>query len=114
MLPDNLTVVDLGPRRDEERAPLFEIGQVIGQHIRSGDLVVNPTKRKPGTGHRAAPTGEDEQLPPHRILSLDDAIEYLNADELLEATPGSLRIRKKELKQHLREKVARKAKFAVA
>jgi len=89
-------------------------GQVIGQHIRSGDLVVNPTKRKPGTGHRAAPTGEDEQLPPHRILSLDDAIEYLNADELLEATPGSLRIRKKELKQHLREKVARKAKFAVA
>ncbi|MEE2832051.1 MAG: translational GTPase TypA [Candidatus Latescibacterota bacterium] len=89
-------------------------GQVIGQHIRSGDLVVNPTKRKPGTGHRAAPTGEDEQLPPHYILSLDDAIEYLNADELLEATPGSLRIRKKELKQHLREKVARKAKFAVA
>ena len=89
-------------------------GQVIGQHIRSGDLVVNPTKRKPGTGHRAAPTGEDEQLPPHRILSLDDAIEYLNADELLEATPGSLRIRKKELKQHLREKVVRKAKFAVA
>jgi GTP-binding protein len=89
-------------------------GQVIGQHIRSGDLTVNPTKRKPGTGHRAAPTGEDEQLPPHRIMTLDDAIEYLNADELLEATPGALRIRKKELKQHLREKVARQAKFATA
>jgi GTP-binding protein len=89
-------------------------GQVIGQHIRFGDLLVNPTKRKPGTGHRAAPSGEDEQLPPHRILSLDDIIEYLNADELMEVTPGALRIRKKELKSHLREKVARQAKFAVA
>jgi GTP-binding protein len=89
-------------------------GQVIGQHIRFGDLLVNPTKRKPGTGHRAAPSGEDEQLPPHRILSLDDIIEYLNADELMEVTPGALRIRKKELKSHLRERVARQAKFAVA
>ncbi|HJP32224.1 MAG: translational GTPase TypA [Candidatus Latescibacteria bacterium] len=89
-------------------------GQVIGEHIRSGDLTVNPTKRKPGTGHRAAPTGDDEQLPPHRILSLDDAIEYLNADELMEVTPGSLRLRKKELQSHLRERVARQAKFAAA
>lgn len=89
-------------------------GQVIGQHIRSGDLLVNPTKRKPGTGHRAAPTGDDEQLPPHRILTLDDAIEYLNADELLEVTPGALRIRKRELQSHLRERVARAAKFASA
>ena len=89
-------------------------GQVIGQHIRSGDLLVNPTKRKPGTGHRAAPSGEDEQLSPHRILSLDDVIEYLNADELMEVTPASLRIRKKELKSNLRDRVARQAKFAAA
>ena len=82
-------------------------GQVIGQHIRSGDLVVNPCKRKPGTGHRAIQTGDAEQLAPHRELSLDDAIEYLNADELLEATPTSLRIRKKELRHHLRDRVAR-------
>ena len=89
-------------------------GQVIGQHIRSGDLLVNPTKRKPGTGHRAAPSGDEEQLPPHRIMSLDDIIEYLSVDELMEVTPGSLRIRKKELQSHLREREARQAKFATA
>jgi len=87
-------------------------GQVIGQHIRSGDLAVNPCKRKPGTGHRATQTAEEETLAPHRQLSLDDAIEYLNADELLEATPKSLRIRKKELLQHVRDKDARQKKFA--
>ncbi len=87
-------------------------GQVIGQHIRSGDLAVNPCKRKPGTGHRATQTAEEEQLAPHRKLSLDDAIEYLNVDELLEATPKALRIRKKELRQHVRDKEARQKKFA--
>ena len=87
-------------------------GQVIGQHIRSGDLAVNPCKRKPGTGHRATQTAEEEHLAPHRELSLDDAIEYLNNDELLEATPKSLRIRKKELRQHVRDKEARQKKFA--
>ncbi len=87
-------------------------GQVIGQHIRSGDLAVNPCKRKPGTGHRATQTAEEEHLAPHRELSLDDAIEYLNVDELLEATPKSLRIRKKELRQHVRDKEARQKKFA--
>ncbi len=87
-------------------------GQVIGQHIRSGDLAVNPCKRKPGTGHRATQTAEEETLAPHRKLSLDDAIEYLNIDELLEATPKSLRIRKKELRQHVRDKEARQKKFA--
>ena len=85
-------------------------GQVIGQHIRSGDLVVNPCKRKPGTGHRATQTAEAEVLAPHRQLSLDDAIEYLNADELLEATPMALRIRKKELRHHLRDRDARQSK----
>jgi GTP-binding protein len=90
-------------------------GQVIGQHIRGGDLVVNPTKRKPGTGHRDSGAKADEDpLPPHRVLSLDDAIEYLNADELLEVTPAALRLRKRELQHHLREKVARQAKFAEA
>ena len=87
-------------------------GQVIGQHIRSGDLAVNPCKRKPGTGHRVTQTADEEQLPPHRELTLDDAIEYLNADELLEATPESLRIRKKELRQHVRDKEARQKKYA--
>ncbi|MBT6148042.1 MAG: translational GTPase TypA, partial [Gemmatimonadetes bacterium] len=84
-------------------------GQVVGEHIRDGDLVVNPIKRKPGTGHRATQTKEVEQLPPHRKMSLDDAMEYLSGDELLEVTPESLRIRKKELVQVTRERAAKKA-----
>ena len=87
-------------------------GQVIGEHIRPGDLDVNPCRRKPGTGHRAAPTGDAEQLPPYVRMSLDDAIEYLGRDELLEVTPASLRMRKKELAGHLRLRAGRKAKFA--
>ena len=47
-------------------------------------------------------------------MSLDDIIEYLSVDELMEVTPGSLRIRKKELQSHLREREARQAKFATA
>ena len=87
-------------------------GQVIGEHIRPGDLDVNPCRRKPGTGHRAAPSGDAEQLPPYVRMSLDDAIEYLGGDELLEVTPASLRLRKKELDGHLRLRAGRKAKFA--
>ena len=84
-------------------------GQVIGEHIREGDLTVNPIRRKPGTGHRSKPTQDAEQLPPHRQLSLDDAIEYLSADELLEVTPDSLRIRKRELVQVIRERAVKRA-----
>jgi len=87
-------------------------GQVVGQHIRNEDLVVNPCARKPGTGHRAAPTGDDEQLPPHRAMTLDDAIEYLGKDELLEVTPGELRIRKKQLVHVERARAARKTTAA--
>ncbi|MFH1566700.1 MAG: translational GTPase TypA [Gemmatimonadota bacterium] len=92
-------------------AEVYE-GQVVGQHIRASDLVVNPCYRKPGTGHRAKPTGEEEQLPPYRRMSLDDAIEYLAKDELLEVTPGALRIRKRVLHHVQRERAAKKAKAA--
>jgi len=85
-------------------------GQVIGQHIRDSDLTINVCRQKVGTGHRSKPTGEDESLPPHRAMSLDDNIEYLHADELLEVTPKNLRIRKKELLHHVREKTAKNAK----
>ncbi|MDP6108406.1 MAG: translational GTPase TypA, partial [Candidatus Brocadiia bacterium] len=87
-------------------------GQVIGEHIRDGDLTVNPIRRKPGTGHRSKPTQDAEQLPPYRQLSLDDAIEYLAADDLLEVTPDSLRIRKRELVHGVRERAAKKARAA--
>ena len=55
---------------------------------------------------------DEEQLAPHRELSLDDAIESLRDDELLEATPKSLRIRKAELRHHVREKSVRQQKYS--
>jgi GTP-binding protein len=85
-------------------------GQVVGQHIRDEDLVINVCRTKHLTGHRAVPTAIVEALSTPRLMSLDESIEYLSADELLEVTPDSLRIRKKELKHEQRMKEAKKAK----
>jgi GTP-binding protein len=85
-------------------------GQVVGQHIRDEDLVINVCRTKHLTGHRAVPTAIVEALSTPRLMSLDESIEYLSIDELLEVTPESLRIRKKELKHEQRMKEAKRAK----
>ncbi len=85
-------------------------GQVVGEHLRDDELVVNVTKTKNLTGHRGVPKAIVDGLPPHRQMSLDQAIEYLHRDELLEVTPESLRIRKRQLVHHMRQKEAKKAK----
>jgi GTP-binding protein len=85
-------------------------GQVVGQHIRNEDLVINVCRTKHLTGHRAVPTAIVEALSTPRLMSLDECIEYLSDDELLEVTPHSLRIRKKELAHHLRMKAEKRAK----
>jgi GTP-binding protein len=69
-------------------------GQIIGEHCRTGDLVVNPAKGKQLTNMRAS--GSDENViltPPHR-LSLEDYIAFINDDELVEVTPAAIRLRK--------------------
>jgi GTP-binding protein len=74
-------------------------------------LVINVCRTKHMTGHRTTPKSIIDSLSPPRILSLDDAMEYLSNDELLEVTPESLRVRKRELHHGLRyraEKNARK------
>ncbi|MBW1787989.1 MAG: translational GTPase TypA [Deltaproteobacteria bacterium] len=68
-------------------------GQIIGEHSRTGDLVVNPAKGKKLTNMRAA--GSDENvilMPPHR-LSLEDCLAFINDDELVEVTPAAIRLR---------------------
>lgn len=87
-------------------------GQVVGQHIRNEDLVINVCRTKHLTGHRAVPTAIVEALSTPRLMSLDESIEYLSDDELLEVTPDSLRIRKKELQHPLRAKAEKRAKKA--
>jgi len=89
-------------------------GQVVGEHIRDEDLVINVCRTKNLTGHRAKPTSIVEALSPPRIMTLDEAIEYLHEDELLEVTPESLRIRKMVLDHNMRNREAKRVKYAEA
>jgi GTP-binding protein len=88
-------------------------GQVVGQHIRPEELVINVCRTKNLTGHRAVPRGITESLAKPRLMSLDENMEYLGEDELLEVTPESLRIRKRELHHSLRQKRIKRAKEPV-
>jgi GTP-binding protein len=85
-------------------------GQVVGQYSRDDDLVVNVCKTKHLTNHRKSFAEINVGLTPPRILSLDEAIDYLGVDELLEATPKFLRVRKKELNHDVRQKASKRSK----
>jgi GTP-binding protein len=75
-------------------APLYQ-GQIIGEHSRPVDLVVNPAKGKKLTNMRASGTDEAVVLTPPVDMTLEDCIAYINDDELVEVTPSSIRLRKK-------------------
>ena len=87
-------------------------GQVVGEHIRDEDLIINVCRTKNLTGHRAKPTAIVEALSPPRLMTLDEAIEYLHEDELLEVTPESLRIRKMVLDHNIRNRESKRVKYA--
>ncbi len=72
-------------------------GMVIGEHNRDNDLYVNVTKEKKLTNMRAAGSDENVKLTPAKIMSFEQAMEWINTDELIEVTPDSVRIRKKNL-----------------
>ncbi|NLX10366.1 MAG: translational GTPase TypA [Chloroflexi bacterium] len=79
-------------------------GMVVGEHIRAEDLAVNVTKTKHLTAVRTKNYADEVRLAPPRSMSLDDCLEFLAEDELLEVTPGSLRIRKRILNNEDRQK----------
>jgi GTP-binding protein len=104
----------------QERGQLFlgpgvEVyeGMVVGQHIREKDLEVNVCKKKHLTNMRSSTAEEALRLEPPRIMSLDDAIEYLADDELLEVTPKAFRLRKRVLSHQDRGRLAGQAKKGV-
>ncbi len=82
-------------------------GQVIGLHSRGNDLTVNPTKAKQLTNIRAAGTDENLLLTPPIRLSLEQALEFIEDDELVEVTPASIRIRKRFLAESDRRRASR-------
>jgi GTP-binding protein len=95
----------------QERSELFigageEVyeGMIVGENARSGDMDVNPTKEKKLTNIRTHSHDESLRLTPPRPLTLESAIEFIAADELVEVTPASIRLRKRILPQHDRRR----------
>ena len=84
-------------------------GMIIGIHSRNNDLVVNPLKAKQLTNIRAAGTDENIILTPPIRFSLEQALEFIDDDELVEVTPNAIRVRKKFLKEHERKRASREA-----
>ncbi|NVO23748.1 translational GTPase TypA [Donghicola sp. C2-DW-16] len=84
-------------------------GMIIGEHSRDNDLDVNPLKGKKLTNVRASGTDEAVRLTPPIKLSLEEAIAYIDNDELVEVTPNSIRLRKRYLDPHERKRMAKQA-----
>ncbi len=84
-------------------------GMIIGIHSRNNDLVVNPLKGKQLTNVRASGTDENIVLTPPIRMSLEQALEFIDEDELVEVTPESIRIRKKFLLEHERKRASRES-----
>ena len=89
-------------------------GMILGEHSRENDLDVNPIKEKKLTNIRAAGKDEALLLIPPRKMSLEQAIAYIEEDELVEVTPSAIRIRKRYLDPHERKKHARRSESAMA
>jgi GTP-binding protein len=82
-------------------------GQIIGMHSRENDLTVNPLKGKQLTNIRAAGTDENIILTPPIRFSLEQALEFIEDDELVEIAPGAIRIRKRHLTENDRKRAGR-------
>ena len=91
--------------------PLYA-GQVIGEHIRDDDLLVNAQRSKQLTNIRAAGSDRKMNLAPPVILSLEEMLEHIAADECVEVTPRSLRLRKLLLDEHARKRQQRQRQLA--
>lgn len=87
----------------EPGEPVYE-GQVIGEHSRGGDLVINVTKTKKLTNMRASGADEKMRIAPAVKFSLEEALEYIQSDEYVEVTPKSIRLRKIYLNENERKR----------
>ena len=85
-------------------------GQIVGIHSRSNDLTVNCLKGKQLTNVRASGTDDAQVLSPPVKMTLEQALEFINDDELVEVTPESIRIRKRHLTESERKRASRPPK----
>ena len=87
-----------------EPGDMIYIGMIVGENARENDIPVNPVKEKRLTNMRSQGDGKGIQLAPPLKLSLERALEYIDVDEFVEATPKNLRLRKKELDETKRKR----------
>jgi GTP-binding protein len=89
-------------------------GMIVGENSRAGDMDVNICREKKLTNVRASSSDETVKLTPHRVLSLEHALEFIAADECVEVTPKSIRLRKVQLDPTERGRAAKRASMAAA
>lgn len=89
-------------------------GMIVGENSRAEDMDVNVTKEKQLTNHRAAAADQTVKLTPPRVLSLEQALEFISADECVEVTPDNVRLRKVELDATVRARLTKQRKHAAA
>ncbi len=101
------TLQDRGVLFVEPGEAVYE-GQVVGEHCRDDDIVVNPTKAKKLSNMRTTSSDENIILKPARKMTLEQALEYIEEDELVEASPQNIRLRKDLLTENARKRAGRK------
>jgi len=90
----------------EPTAPVYE-GQIVAENARDNDMTVNPTTAKKLSNMRTTSSDENIILKPARKMTLEQALEYIEEDELVEATPTSIRMRKALLTENERKRAGR-------
>src|SRR5205085_2904945 len=91
----------------EPTTPVYE-GMIVAENARDNDMTVNPTTAKQLTNMRTTSSDENIILKPPRQMTLEQALEYIEDDELVEATPGNIRLRKMHLTENARKKAGKK------
>ncbi|MFV0625802.1 MAG: translational GTPase TypA [Alphaproteobacteria bacterium] len=97
---------DRGPMFINHNTPVY-VGMIVGEHTKTNDLEVNPTRAKQLTNIRASGKDDAITLAPPRKLGLEDALSYIQDDELLEVTPKTLRLRKRYLDPNERKRMTK-------
>ncbi|HZG16885.1 MAG TPA: translational GTPase TypA [Candidatus Bathyarchaeia archaeon] len=108
-----MSVEDRGIMFIQPGTEVYE-GMIVGEHNRDNDLVVNVCKEKHATNVRSANKDETVKMKTPRTLTLEEALEYLNDDELCEVTPQSVRLRKKYLNKSDRERYEKQKRYEAA
>ena len=104
-----INLEDRGVNFMEPGTEVYE-GMIVGEHNRENDLTVNITKAKHQTNVRSATKDQTQTMNRPRILTLEEALQFINDDELVEVTPENIRLRKKILNKSAREKEAKRVK----